>query len=104
MVIGLVGFWPAEHRRCCSPRSRCSACTRRCSGRSSTRSCRSTSTIDELVGGNGLVEMGTFVAILLGTIAGGLVVAIKPDGPLLAGALAIARRRRGLAREPRASR
>ena len=33
---------------------------------------------DELVGGNGLVEMGTFVAILLGTIAGGLVVAIKP--------------------------
>ena len=24
----------------------------------------------ELIGGNGLVEMGTFVAILLGTIAG----------------------------------
>ena len=47
-------------------------------------------TTDELVGGNGLVEMGTFVAILLGTIAGGLVVAIKPHGPLLAGALAIA--------------
>jgi 1-acyl-sn-glycerol-3-phosphate acyltransferase len=44
----------------------------------------------ELVGGNGLVEMGTFVAILLGTIAGGLVVAITPGGPLLAGALAIA--------------
>ena len=32
----------------------------------------------ELTGGNGLVEMGTFVAILLGTIAGGLVVAINP--------------------------
>ena len=31
---------------------------------------------EELIGGNGLVEMGTFVAILLGTIAGGLVVAI----------------------------
>ena len=46
--------------------------------------------IDELVGGNGLVEMGTFVAILLGGIVGGLVVAIKPDGPLLAGATAIA--------------
>ena len=46
--------------------------------------------IRELVGGNGLVEMGTFVAILLGTIAGGLVVAIKPGGPGLAGALAIA--------------
>ena len=45
--------------------------------------------IDELVGGNGLVEMGTFVAILLGTIAGGLSVAIKPSGPLFAGGLAI---------------
>jgi hypothetical protein len=44
---------------------------------------------DELVGGNGLVEMGTFVAILLGTIAGGVVVAIQPNGPLLAGLLAI---------------
>ncbi|MFI4951768.1 MAG: MFS transporter [Burkholderiales bacterium] len=44
----------------------------------------------ELVGGNGLVEMGTFVAILLGEIVGGLVIAIKPDGPLLAGAVAIA--------------
>ncbi|MEP6997991.1 MAG: MFS transporter [Betaproteobacteria bacterium] len=45
---------------------------------------------DELVGGNGLVEMGTFVAILLGEIVGGLVIAVKPDGPLLAGAVAIA--------------
>jgi 1-acyl-sn-glycerol-3-phosphate acyltransferase len=45
---------------------------------------------EELVGGNGMVEMGTFVAILLGTIAGGLVVAIKPGGPLLAGTLGIA--------------
>ena len=45
---------------------------------------------EELVGGNGLVEMGTFVAILLGTIAGGVVVAVEPNGPLLAGALAIA--------------
>ncbi len=44
---------------------------------------------DELVGGNGLVEMGTFVAILFGTIAGGLVVAIPGVGPVLAGALAI---------------
>ena len=46
-------------------------------------------TTAELVGGNGLVEMGTFVAILLGTIAGGVVVAIQPHGALLAGALAI---------------
>ena len=45
---------------------------------------------NELVGGNGLVEMGTFVAILLGEIVGGLVIAIKPDGPILAGATAIA--------------
>ena len=37
---------------------------------------------EELVGGNGLVEMGTFVAILLGTIAGGLVVAIDGGGPV----------------------
>lgn len=47
-------------------------------------------TPDELVGGNGLVEAGTFVAILLGTICGGLVVAIRPDGAILAGVLAIA--------------
>ena len=45
---------------------------------------------EELVGGNGLVEMGTFVAILLGTIAGGVVVAVEPDGALYAGLLAIA--------------
>jgi 1-acyl-sn-glycerol-3-phosphate acyltransferase len=44
---------------------------------------------EELVGGNGLVEMGTFVAILLGTITGGLVVAITGHGPVLAGALGI---------------
>ncbi len=44
---------------------------------------------EELIGGNGLVEMGTFVAILLGTIIGGLVIAIDPGGPLLAGMIAI---------------
>jgi 1-acyl-sn-glycerol-3-phosphate acyltransferase len=36
---------------------------------------------DELIGGNGLVESGTFVAILIGTIAGGVVVAMQPGGP-----------------------
>jgi 1-acyl-sn-glycerol-3-phosphate acyltransferase len=46
-------------------------------------------TNEELVGGNGLVEMGTFVAILLGTIAGGLVVAIDGTGPVVAGAVAV---------------
>jgi len=45
---------------------------------------------DELIGGNGLVEMGTFVAILLGEIVGGLVIAIKPSGPMVAGATSIA--------------
>jgi hypothetical protein len=37
----------------------------------------------ELTGGNGLVEMGTFVAILLGTMAGGLLVKAGPQGPLV---------------------
>jgi 1-acyl-sn-glycerol-3-phosphate acyltransferase len=45
---------------------------------------------EELIGGNGMVEMGTFVAILIGTIAGGLVVAIDPGGPVIAGAVAVA--------------
>ncbi len=45
---------------------------------------------EELTGGNGMVEMGTFVAILLGTIAGGLLVAIEPHGPLIAAGTAIA--------------
>ncbi|GAB3552201.1 MFS transporter [Noviherbaspirillum agri] len=34
----------------------------------------------ELTGGNGLVEMGTFVAILLGNVVGGLLVAIPEVG------------------------
>ena len=34
----------------------------------------------ELTGGNGMVEMGTFVAILLGQVAGGLLVAIPEAG------------------------
>ena len=35
---------------------------------------------DELVGGNGIVEMGTFVAILLGTMLGGALIAIPEVG------------------------
>jgi hypothetical protein len=35
----------------------------------------------ELIGGNGLVEMGTFVAILLGTILGGVLVGVPEVGP-----------------------
>jgi 1-acyl-sn-glycerol-3-phosphate acyltransferase len=34
----------------------------------------------ELTGGNGMVEMGTFVAILMGNVAGGLIVAIPQVG------------------------
>jgi MFS family permease len=45
----------------------------------------------ELVGGNALVEAGTFVAILLGTIVGGLLIAV-PDGTawVSAGVVAVA--------------
>jgi len=42
---------------------------------------------DELVGGNGLVEMGTFLAILAGTILGGLLVAQTDFAPLVAAAV-----------------
>jgi hypothetical protein len=35
----------------------------------------------ELVGGNGMVEMGTFVAILLGTVLGGVLVGLPEVGP-----------------------
>jgi len=47
-------------------------------------------TQEELVGGNGMVEAGTFVAILLGTIAGGVLVSIKSGGTLIAGLATIA--------------
>ena len=42
---------------------------------------------EELVGGNGVIEMGTFVGILLGEIAGALLVAHRPYGvPMVAAA------------------
>jgi 1-acyl-sn-glycerol-3-phosphate acyltransferase len=44
----------------------------------------------EIVGGNGLVEMGTFVAILVGTIAAGTLVEAGPNGHLYAAALCVA--------------
>jgi len=43
----------------------------------------------ELTGGNGMTEMGTFVAILLGNLAGGLLMAFE-QGPLLAGLACLA--------------
>jgi 1-acyl-sn-glycerol-3-phosphate acyltransferase len=44
----------------------------------------------ELTGGNGMVEMGTFVAILLGQVAGGLIVDIPAVGPQAVGIACIA--------------
>jgi 1-acyl-sn-glycerol-3-phosphate acyltransferase len=44
----------------------------------------------ELTGGNGLVEMGTFVAILLGTMAGGLLVKTGSTGPTYVAAACVA--------------
>jgi 1-acyl-sn-glycerol-3-phosphate acyltransferase len=45
---------------------------------------------DELIGGNGLVEMGTFVAILLGTLAAGVLAARNDTGVLVASLAAVA--------------
>jgi 1-acyl-sn-glycerol-3-phosphate acyltransferase len=42
-------------------------------------------TEDELVTGNALVEMGTNLAILTGTIAGGVLVAVGGTGPMIVG-------------------
>jgi 1-acyl-sn-glycerol-3-phosphate acyltransferase len=44
----------------------------------------------ELTGGNGLVESGTFVAILLGTLIGGALVAVPGVGPDLVAATSVA--------------
>ena len=44
----------------------------------------------ELTGGNGMVEMGTFVAILLGQLVGGVLVVIPNVGPELIGVACIA--------------
>ena len=43
---------------------------------------------DELIGGNGLIEAGTFVSILIGTILGGLLV-LTENGLLLISAMVI---------------
>jgi 1-acyl-sn-glycerol-3-phosphate acyltransferase len=44
----------------------------------------------ELTGGNGMVEMGTFVAILLGTMAGGALIAVPGMGPSYVAATTLA--------------
>ena len=66
--------------RCCSPRCSRWASTRPSSARSNMRSCRSISSKDEVLGGTGLVEAGTYIAILGGTILGGVLVLQRPDG------------------------
>ena len=45
---------------------------------------------DELLGGNGLVEMGTFLAILLGTALGGILIGIDGIGRLLVAVAVVA--------------
>lgn len=42
---------------------------------------------DELVGGNGLIEMGTFVSIILGQIAGTVLIDLDPQRNIIIGAL-----------------
>ncbi len=44
---------------------------------------------DELVGGNGLIDAGTFIAILLGTILGGTLIGMQPSGSMWVSATAI---------------
>src|SRR5690606_10990967 len=44
---------------------------------------------EELVGGNGLVEMGTFLAILAGTISAGVMMSTSSYAPLVAGVMVL---------------
>jgi MFS family permease len=44
---------------------------------------------EELTGANGLISMGTFLAILLGTILGGILISIADNGALIIGCLVI---------------
>ncbi len=52
---------------------------------------------NEIVGGNGLVEMGTFVAILLGTILAGALLELGPNGHLVAAGACVVLALAGLA-------
>jgi hypothetical protein len=52
---------------------------------------------NELIAGNGLVEMGTFVAILLGTVVAGVLLDASPIGHLYAAAVCISLAVLGLA-------
>jgi 1-acyl-sn-glycerol-3-phosphate acyltransferase len=52
---------------------------------------------DEIVGGNGLVEMGTFVAILIGTMAAGALIDASPRGPAIVAGVCVGAALAGLA-------
>lgn len=43
----------------------------------------------ELIGGNGMIQMGTYLAILMGTILGGMLIAIKPEGRFIVSIIVI---------------
>ncbi|MGD2056428.1 MAG: MFS transporter, partial [Gammaproteobacteria bacterium] len=45
---------------------------------------------DELVGGNGLVETGTFLAILLGTLTGGVLIGLPGNGAFMVSVTVVA--------------
>ena len=60
------------------------------------RSCRSICSKDEVLGGTGLVEAGTYIAILLGTILAGMLAA----RPAIAAAAVLGLRRARLSRRP----
>lgn len=45
--------------------------------------------VTELIGGNGMIQMGTYLAILIGTIIGGVLIAMKEAGVFLVSATVI---------------
>ncbi len=45
---------------------------------------------EELIGGNGWVQMGTFLAILTGTMVGGILIAIRDSGAWMVGVTVVA--------------
>jgi 1-acyl-sn-glycerol-3-phosphate acyltransferase len=46
--------------------------------------------MEELIGGNGMVEMGTFLAILLGTLAGGVLIGVPGNGEVMVSVTVVA--------------
>ena len=69
--------------RCCSSPSAAMASSPPCSGRSNTASCRFTWKLVELPAGNALVEGGTFLAILIGMVAGNFATGQRPKAPTI---------------------